>query len=270
MKKSIHYILILSLSAILLFSACGQQEPEESAGSTSASEYWSEVQEDSSYSESSVTYDSSHKHSYTDTVTKATCTSKGYTTHTCSCGESYTDSETPALGHSFGKWYVKKEATATFSGIKERTCSRCSYCETASIPATTQGEVDTAQYAAKVIELVNTERTKHGLSPLKSDNKLNEYASLRSKELVQVFNHIRPDGSNPLYPVMDWGYITAGENIAYGAATPSAVMNGWMNSQGHRENILSPDFKYIGVGCYSKNGTLYWTQIFGGEIIPEY
>ena len=58
-------------------------------------------------------------------------------------------------------------------------------------------------------------------------------------------------------------YMSAGENIAYGQRTPEEVMNAWMNSQGHRENILNSRYTSIGVGCYqSSNGTLYWTQLF--------
>lgn len=59
-------------------------------------------------------------------------------------------------------------------------------------------------------------------------------------------------------------YRTAGENIAYGQSTPAEVMNGWMNSSGHRANILKSDFKEIGIAAFYKNGRYYWVQLFIG------
>ena len=75
-----------------------------------------------------------HKHEYTDEVVAPTCTEKGYTKHTCECGDVYNDSEVQAKGHSFGEWNVVKEATEKEKGSKERTCSECSEKETEEIP----------------------------------------------------------------------------------------------------------------------------------------
>ena len=102
------------------------------------------------------------------------------------------------------------------------------------------------------------------MPPLTESELLNKYAQLRSSELVNNFAHKRPDGSNPLDSVLTPGTHTAGENIAMGYDTPEAVMEGWMNSTGHRENILKSEFTTIGVGCYEYNGRFYWTQIFSG------
>ena len=75
-----------------------------------------------------------HTHSYTSTKVAATCTSKGYTLHECSCGKSYTDNETAALGHSWGNWTVVTQPTTQQEGKQTRTCSRCGATESQSIP----------------------------------------------------------------------------------------------------------------------------------------
>ena len=84
-----------------------------------------------------------HEHSYTDVVTAPTCTEKGYTTHTCSCGDSYVDTYTDALGHAWDGGTVTKQPTATETGIRTYTCTRCNATKTETIPAT--GSVDVTQ-----------------------------------------------------------------------------------------------------------------------------
>ena len=84
-----------------------------------------------------------HEHSYTAVVTAPTCTEKGYTTHTCSCGDSYVDTYVDALGHAWDNGKVTKEPTATETGIRTYTCTRCSATKTETIPAT--GSVDVTQ-----------------------------------------------------------------------------------------------------------------------------
>ena len=114
--------------------------------------------------------------------------------------------------------------------------------------------------AFRVLELVNAERAKEGLNPLKIDDELTENAMRRSAELAVLFSHTRPDGS-AFYCGYDgnlWG-----ENIAAYQRNADEVMNSWMNSQGHRENILTGRFDSIGVGCVEVGGRLYWTQWFG-------
>ena len=85
----------------------------------------------------------SHTHSYKAVVTAPTCTEKGYTTHTCSCGDSYVDTYTDALGHAWDNGKVTKEPTATETGVRTYTCTRCSATKTETIPAT--GSVDVTQ-----------------------------------------------------------------------------------------------------------------------------
>ncbi len=122
------------------------------------------------------------------------------------------------------------------------------------------------EYADEVIRLVNIERVKAGLSPLAKRQDVTEIAEIRAKEITQVFSHTRPNGTScfTLARERNVSYRSVGENIAYGYNSPQSVVQGWMNSQGHRENILSSSFNGIGVGCYRQGNTLYWTQFFIG------
>ena len=201
-------------------------------------------------------------HNYTSKQVNPTCTEGGYTTYTCSrCGKQYNDDYQSAMGHKWSEWTTVKEATTVSEGEQRRECSRCGETQSKSIPKIENDE----DYATMVVNIVNSERKKYGLSPVTINSTLSEYAQLRSTEIVDNFAHERPDGSSPLNYVMSLGGIhTAGENIAGGYSTPEEVMNAWMNSAGHRKNILNSNFTMIGVGCYKSNGRLYWTQIFAG------
>ena len=121
--------------------------------------------------------------------------------------------------------------------------------------------------ADRVIELVNQERTSRGLQPLLKHDGLMVAAAARAKELSQRYSHTRPNGSECFTILwhlgIDYGY--AGENIAMGQRTPEIVMNDWMNSSGHRANILSENFDYIGVGYTMVDGHPYWVQLFTGD-----
>lgn len=120
-------------------------------------------------------------------------------------------------------------------------------------------------FADAVVELVNAERAKAGLSPLSVHDGVAEAANKRAQEIKGTFSHTRPDGSNFSTVLTQAGisYRSVGENIAYGQNSPEAVMQSWMNSSGHRANILNRDFTSIGVGHYKDaSGTDYWTQLF--------
>lgn len=120
----------------------------------------------------------------------------------------------------------------------------------------------------QVVYLVNCEREKYGLPPLKWDLNITKAAIKRSAEIVDVFSHTRPDGSScfTVFKEFNIDYMTAGENIAIGQSTPESVVSGWMNSQGHRENILSGSFGKIGIGAVKVQSGPYrgfaWTQLF--------
>lgn len=129
------------------------------------------------------------------------------------------------------------------------------------------GNNDTSEHAfiQQVVNLVNEERAKEGLAPLTIDTKVQAAAMVRAEECEDLFSHTRPDGSNFATALKEQNvsYRSAGENIAYGQQTPEAVMKAWMNSSGHRANIMNPNFTTIGVGYYENaNGTDYWCQLF--------
>ncbi|WP_273126258.1 CAP domain-containing protein [Bacillus weihaiensis] len=124
-----------------------------------------------------------------------------------------------------------------------------------------------SQAVQQVIDLTNAERRKNGLPELTGDTQLNGVAQKKSEDMRQnnYFSHTSPTYGSPFDMMRDFGvsYKTAGENIAQGQQTPAAVVQAWMNSEGHRKNILSKDFTHIGVG-YDKNGH-HWTQMFIGK-----
>lgn len=125
---------------------------------------------------------------------------------------------------------------------------------------------DTSGYVDEVIRLVNEERAKEGLQPLTKSNDLCKAAGIRAEEIVNLFDHTRPDGRDCFTVLDDYNirYMAVGENIAAGQSNPSGVMYAWMNSSGHRSNILSDSFGQIGIGFVKGKGDYgtYWVQIF--------
>ncbi|MFJ9742116.1 CAP domain-containing protein [Streptomyces sp. NPDC101166] len=117
---------------------------------------------------------------------------------------------------------------------------------------------------AKVVSLVNSERSKAGCSPLTVNAKLTKAAQDHSADMASHRNmsHTGSDGSDPGARITRAGYAwsTYGENVAYGYSTPEQVMAGWMASPGHKRNILNCAFKEIGVGLAQPGS--YWTQDF--------
>ena len=132
------------------------------------------------------------------------------------------------------------------------------------------GTVSTVNSMEKqVASLTNSERKAKGLSALTLDNQLSKLARLKAEEMAKkgYFSHTSPTYGSAFDMMNKYGvsYRTAGENIAKGQKTAESVMNGWMNSSGHRANILSSAYTNIGVG-YAKDsrGNTYWVQIFKG------
>lgn len=128
-------------------------------------------------------------------------------------------------------------------------------------------------YEKKVLELVNQERAAQGLNPLAWADDLADVARAHSKDMEQrrFFDHMNPSGFSPFDRMENAGitYFMAAENIAAGQGTPAAVMESWMNSPGHRANILNPELKELGVG-YVKAAEgapypCYWTQVFASR-----
>ncbi len=115
-------------------------------------------------------------------------------------------------------------------------------------------------FAAQELDCLNQQRTANGKSKLKMDKALQKTAMQRAAEIVVYFDHTRPDGSDWSTAMPD--YWSAGENLAKGQTSPSAVTTSWMKSKGHRANILSTDYTYVGVCCFYYNGTYFWVQSF--------
>lgn len=143
-----------------------------------------------------------------------------------------------------------------------------------NIPETDAPENDTPQtnvpenehsFIKEVVNLVNAERAKEGLSPLTIDTKVQAAAQVRAMECEQLFSHTRPNGTSFATALKEQNvsYRSAGENIAWGQQTPQEVVTAWMNSSGHRANIMNENFTTIGVGYYENaRGTDYWCQLF--------
>ncbi|HHL3300927.1 TPA: CAP domain-containing protein [Bacillus cereus] len=121
-----------------------------------------------------------------------------------------------------------------------------------------------SEFEQRVVELTNAERAKQGLPALKIDNELSKVARIKSEDMQKnnYFDHNSPTYGSPFDMMKKFGisYTSAGENIAQGQRTPEEVVQAWMNSAGHRANILNNGFTHIGVG-YVESGN-YWTQQF--------
>lgn len=144
---------------------------------------------------------------------------------------------------------------------------------TPSNPSTTPEQkpsTDFSSYQQQVLDLVNAERAKRGISALTLDSSLSSVATKKSQDMVNknYFDHTSPTYGSPFDMMKQFGisYRTAGENIAKGQKTPQEVVAAWMNSEGHRKNILNPNFTNLGVGiAKDSNKTTYWTQMFIGK-----
>lgn len=128
-------------------------------------------------------------------------------------------------------------------------------------------QTDIKAIESKVHTLVNQQRAKAGLSPLSYNWELARVARYKSIDMMNknYFSHTSPTYGSPFNMMENFGirFSAAGENIAMGQRTPEEVMNAWMNSPGHRANILSNNYTQIGVGfAKDKNGRTYWTQMF--------
>lgn len=156
----------------------------------------------------------------------------------------------------------KPTATPTITKEPEITFKPVHTAEPTSTPVATRkpfGGSNQTSLAAGVVDQVNMERAKQGLSTLRVDPELTRAACIRAREIVEKFSHIRPDGSS-------WSTVSNsayGENIAKGQKTVDRVMASWMSSDGHRKNILKASFGSIGVCAYVHNGITYWVQLFG-------
>ena len=130
-----------------------------------------------------------------------------------------------------------------------------------STSSSSSNDVDIEAFCEEVIRLTNEEREDAGLEPVVVDDTAMEYAQIRAEELSVKFSHTRPNNESKIV-----GGLSFMENAARGQTSPEAVVNSWMNSDGHRATLLGDYSDYgnrIGVGCYQDDsGTLYWIQEF--------
>lgn len=168
---------------------------------------------------------------------------------------------------SFVKGIVSGYPDGSFSG--DRTLTRA---EAATIIVKVLDEnqrqipvLTSNNFESEVLRLVNIERKNAGLSPLIASKELDKVAKLKSEDMAiyNYFDHDSPNYGSPFEMMKMFGikYTAAGENLAKGYKTPESVVSGWMESPGHRKNILNPNFNKLGVGIYYGD-TTYWTQLF--------
>ncbi|MCM1022997.1 MAG: CAP domain-containing protein [Prevotella sp.] len=183
------------------------------------------------------------------------------------------NSDKDVCSTSWGKWdgdritltvKAKKNGTANIK-IYAKKFTNLAY-KTVTVKVGSPDD-KTASDAEAVIELVNDERSAQRKSKLTSDDTLNMIAEQRAKEIAEKFSHTRPDGSQCATLLRENGIanVYAGENIAAGCTDAEEVMKLWMNSDGHRRNIMSGNYTRIGVGVYKTNGTTYWVQVFTSD-----
>lgn len=174
-------------------------------------------------------------------------------------GSSSTSSSQPASSVS--------GSAASSSGMNEENSPSSSTASSSA--SSSSGTVSIAAYQQEVLRLVNIERQKAGVAPLTMDNiALTAAAMKRAEEMQKVTDHIRPDGSS-CFTILEeykvqWTHI-CGENIAWMQTTPAQVVDSWMHSKGHRENILNKEYTQMGVGCVKRTDRGYnWVQVFIG------
>ena len=220
-----------------------------------------------------------HVHNYTSIVTREkSCTSTGEITHTCSdCGYSYKETYGSIGSHSCNVWIDMD------NNKHKSTCCVCN--ETVTEFHNSDYILDDSGYYCKCRDcghilwvenykelinqefaLTNQERSNYGLGQLSYNHAVQEIANRRAKEIIANFSH---DGFNKLsdaeFALIGTGRM--GENAAMGYPTAVDVHNAWMNSTGHRSNILRPEYTSITIGVYFNPETsfMYWVQIFGDK-----
>ena len=186
---------------------------------------------------------------------KTTSTRKGYLTSLKSGTEFVIVAQSP----SFYRVVIGKRAGYVLKKYVK-------VVETSGMQTQATSTEKTQTFEEQVIALTNEKRAENGLSPLKNSAELMRIARLKSQDMSdkKYFSHTSPTYGDTFKMMKDFNisFTSAGENIAMGHKTPEAVVNAWMNSPGHRANILSNKFTQIGVG-YVADGN-YWTQMFIG------
>ncbi|MDO4732846.1 MAG: CAP domain-containing protein [Bacillota bacterium] len=154
----------------------------------------------------------------------------------------------------------KLEPSSNFSSFTKTAASIIA----SPLPSGTAKNTANDNFVMQIVELVNAERAAEGLQPLVLDSSLCSAAEIRAEEILKNFSHSRPDGSSCFSALQQAGvvYRRAGENIARGQQNPEEVMKDWMNSPGHRENILNNGYSRIGIALRKANRGYSWAQFF--------
>ena len=174
-------------------------------------------------------------------------------------GDTYADPLITAEGHVMGQAFAAEHVGPSVTFLSPQAGSTAAY-PTANIKLTGMQRYD---FAYQVLKIINQERAMYGLGALSMNATLMDNAMQRSAETAVFFNHTRPNGqacdtvSNTTLSAKWFG-----ENIAAGYTTAESVMKDWMISTGHRSNIIKAEYKSVGIGCFSHEGRLYWTQLF--------
>jgi uncharacterized protein YkwD len=194
------------------------------------------------------------------------------------------------FGRSLSKFASRKPSASTFVPVKPPsadpiapppvttqtvspvTTSAAPVKSVASSPQVSPASTNQQDtFDLEILGLVNQERAKVGADPLRINEQLDLAADLHTLDQASMNNmsHTGSSGSTMGDRIKDAGYVfsTAGENVAYGFTDAATVMNGWMNSEGHRRNILNPDYQEIGIGyAQGSDGRAFWTQDFGSSL----
>ncbi len=177
-------------------------------------------------------------------------------------GKNTTTTNKPSTGVTTPPKNGSGSATTTTPNNNSNTSSNTTNPPTLTTPPDNVNK----SMAEQILALVNAERKKAGVDPLTLSTEVSSVAQVKSDDMAKngYFDHNSPTYGSPFTMLSDFGvtYRTAGENIAKGQQTPEAVMNAWMNSSGHKANILSPNFKQLGVGYSANNGSPVWVQMF--------
>ncbi len=254
MKRIILTIILIAMSLFML-SACDERSGTESSEKSDMNVLLSDISGTEEFSESSSVSSTSNEVETsleTEETTVVTTDTSPSTSAVITTAPATTTTPKPTT-----------TTTAPVTTTKPAT--------TTTAPATTTTVTTTAPtvyshpFISEVVRLVNIERAKEGLSALAESSQLNSAANIRAQEIIIHNEHERPDGRTwySVLDELDIDYRTCGENIAGGQQTPQEVVTGWMNSPGHRANIMSASYGKIGVGYVT--GGFYghnWVQLF--------
>lgn len=165
---------------------------------------------------------------------------------------------------------AQSKAPSTVRATTKTTTKAASKASVVDYKPNSSGTV--TGFESEMLRKLNAYRAKAGVAPITMNADLNRLSAIRAQELSKRYrsDHIRPNGKQ-WYTILDdikdptvKNWNTAAENIAHGQKNESEITLAWYNSKGHRDNMLNPDYKYVGFGCYSLNGHLYWDQIYIG------